>query len=479
MRGKLKPQATDIEEIVIGGLLIDGRATDEVMDYLRPDVFYLEKNQMIFEAIQNLYNNQEAIDLKTVSNQLKKSKNLSRIGGDFHLIDLTQKISSAAHIDHHGRILMQKYIQRELIKNSSAIIENAYEDGVDSLELLDKAFDHLGEVSNLIIRNKEINIKELTAEIIDYGGKLFRNEVKPGIETPISHLTNRMGGWRNGELIILAARPGMGKTAFALKTGWLAALQQIPVAFFSLEMSATRLLSRIFSMDLKIDNDKFTKDGLSPAEQEMIMARMNDFDNIPFYIDDTSSLTIQSLFVKAKKLKKNKGIKLLIIDYLQLMSGNSKNREQEISKISRGLKMIAIELDIPVIALSQLSRAVETRGGNKRPLLSDLRESGAIEQDADVVGFLYRPEYYGNETWDDYEGVSCVGEAEYIISKNRNGGLVRNRMKFEGRYTRFSDIDEETDVFDYPEPIKLNENVTADTFGPPTKIREDEDELPF
>ena len=483
MKGKLPPQDQEIEEIVIGALLIDSRATDDVMDYLRPDIFYKEKNKLIFKAIQTLYDANEAIDLKTVSNQLKKSKDLAMVGGDFHLIELTQKISSSAHIDHHGRILMQKYIQRELISNSSAIIENAYDDSFDSLDLLDKAFDHLGEVSNLIIRNKEIDIKELTAEIIDYGGKLFRNEIKPGIETPIKLLTSRMGGWRNGELIILAARPGMGKTAFALKAGWVAALAGIPVAFFSLEMTASRLLSRLWSMDLRIENDKFTKDGLSPDEQSRIMARMMEFEKIPFHIDDTSSLNIQTLRVKAKKLVKNHNVKMIIVDYLQLMDGNSKNREQEISKISRGLKMIALELELPVIALSQLSRAVETRGGNKRPMLSDLRESGAIEQDADVVQFIYRPEYYGSDTWDNYDGISCVGEAEYIVAKNRNGGLVKNRMKFEGKYTRFSDIDEpdqdfsNDDMFEPSRP-QPNNNLSG-AFDEPGKPEEDHDDLPF
>lgn len=451
MKGKIPPQAKEIEELVIGSMLIDSRGFEDVMDYLRVDVFYSEKNKSVFKAIEKLYRENEPVDLKTVSNQLQKSKELEKVGGDYYLIQLTQKISSSAHLDYHSRILMQKYIQRQLISNSSSIIENAYDDGVDSLALLDKAFDHLGAVSDLIIRNKDVDISELTADIIEHGGKLFRNEVKSGIETPIKNLTAKMGGWRNGELIIIAARPGMGKTAFALKCAWKAALQNIPVAFFSLEMSAQKLLSRLWSMDCKIEGDKFSKDGLSPDEQKQILIRITAFENgIPLHIDDTSSLTIQTILVKAKKLKKTKGIEMLVVDYLQLMTGNSKNREQEISKISRGLKMIALELDIPVIALSQLSRAVEQRGGNKRPMLSDLRESGAIEQDADVVQFIYRPEYYGVDTWDDYEGSSCLGEAEYIIAKNRNGGLVRNRMKFEGRFTRFADIDE-SDDFDYPD----------------------------
>lgn len=338
---------------------------------------------------------------------------------------------------------------------------------------MDNAYSHLNIVSDILIRNKEIDLKELTEDILTHAGKLYRKEIEPGIPTPIDNLTQKMGGWRNSELIILAARPGMGKTAFALKSGWVAALQGIPVGFFSLEMSAQQLLSRLWSMDLKIDNDKFTKTGLNPQEEQRILNRLNEFDEIPFYIDDEPALSIKTLSVKAKKWKKEKGIRMLIVDYLQLMSGTKNNREQDISSISRGLKLLAKELNIPVMALSQLSRAVEQRGGNKRPLLSDLRESGAIEQDADVVQFIYRPEYYNHTEWDDYDGVSCTGEAEYIIAKNRNGGLVRNRMKFVGKYTDFSNIDDFESYhqeYSFPKPNNDFQNAFSDN---------DDDEMPF
>ncbi len=470
--GKLKPQALDLEEVVLGAMMIDNRGLEEAISIMKAKVFYKRKHQEIYKAIEAIFLRNDHVDLLTVSAELKSRNKLLEVGGDYELIQLTQKVSSSAHIETHCRILMQKYIQREIITNSSAMVKNAYDDAVDVFDLLNDSYSHLNSISNILIKNKEVNLTELTQNILDHAGKLYRGEVKSGIETPIKNLTTKMGGWRDSELIILAARPGMGKTAFALKSGWVAALQGQPVGFFSLEMSAQQLLSRLWSMDLKIDNEKFTKTGLSPEEEQLVVRRLTSFNEIPFYIDDEAALTIQSLSVKAKKWKKEKGIKMIIVDYLQLMTGSKGNREQDISSISRGLKLLAKELNIPVIALSQLSRAVETRGANKRPMLSDLRESGAIEQDADVVQFIYRPEYYNHDEWDDYDNESCAGQAEYIVAKNRNGGLVRNRMRFEGRYTNFSDLDDFEDFIpDSPQPNYDLENAFGDT--------EDKDDMPF
>lgn len=479
-KGKLPPQAPELEEVVLGALLIDQKAIEEVASVMKSKMFYKSKHQDIYTAIENLFLKNEAIDLLTVSNELKSTGNLEKVGGDYSLIQLTQQVSSSAHIDFHARIIMQKYIQRQLISNSNAITKEAYEEGTDIFELVDKAYSHLNSVTNLLIKNKEIDLRSLTEEILNHAGKLYRGEVKSGIDTPISNLTSKMGGWRDNELIILAARPGMGKTAFALKAGWVAALQNIPVGFFSLEMGANQLLSRLWSMDLRIDNEKFTKTGLSPDEEKIVVNRLTQYNQIPFYIDDTPSLTIQVLSTKAKKWKKEKGIKMIIVDYLQLMTGSKNNREQDISSISRGLKLLAKELCIPVIALSQLSRAVEQRGGNKRPMLSDLRESGAIEQDADVVQFIYRPEYYGIDEWDDDERGPTAGQAEYIVAKNRNGGLVRDRMKFEGRYTNFTNIDDfEDSELDVVQEVKPEPNFDLkNAFDSDVKLPADDD-FPF
>lgn len=482
VKGKVPPQAVDLEEVVLGAMLIDKNSMDEVMLFMTAEMFYKNPHKLIFKAIRKLYLEETGIDLLTVEEQLKKTKELEKAGGIIYLMELTQKVSSSAHVEFHSRIIFQEYIKRQLISNSNLIIEDSYDRGKDPLDLLENAYNHLGNISNLIVPTKKTNIRELVADIVSHAGKLHRKEVEPGIKTPIIKLTNKMGGWRPAELIILAARPGMGKTAFALKTGWLAALNGIPTAFFSLEMSSTQLMSRVISMDCRIDGSKLQQDGLNPSEERQVIERMSEADKIPFHIDDTSSLNIHMLQTKAKKLKKENNIRLLIVDYLQLMDGTGKgsgrNREQEISEISRGLKKISMDLHIPVIALSQLSRAVETRGGSKRPMLSDLRESGAIEQDADVVGFIYRPEYYGISEWDDYDGVPCQGEAEYIIAKNRNGGLVRNRMRFEARYTLFSDIDEEyqEEEFIPPPPKNLMPN---EAFGNTPEPSEEEDDLPF
>ena len=445
-KGKIPPQAIDIEEAVIGAMLIDSKSIIEIVDLLNGDMFYKEAHRLIFKAMKDLYLNSQPIDLLTVSNHLKSKKELEIVGGDYALILLTQKVASTAHIESHALIVMQKYVQRELISNSSLIIEKSYSDEADTLNILDAAYNNLNGISEILVSKKEILFSEIIDKQIEKGIKIYRKEIKPGLPTPIERLTEVSGGWRNSELIILAARPGMGKTAFVLSCALEVAKQNNSVAFFSLEMSKEKLTDRVLSMEGKIDGAKFNIHGLNDSDVEVLKPIKRDLQSIPLIIDDTATLTIEQFQIKAKRLKAKNNIKLIIIDYLQLMLGSGKNREQEISKISRGLKIVAKELNIPIIALSQLSRAVEQRGGNKRPLLSDLRESGAIEQDADIVMFIYRPEYYGMTEWDDYDRSPTENEAEYIVSKNRNGGLIRNRMKFEGRFTLFSDI-EDNDPF--------------------------------
>lgn len=440
--GKIPPQAVEMEEAVLGALLVDQRAIAEV-DFLYNNMFYKEAHQHIHRAIMDLYTDSGRIDLLTVANELKRTEKLDLCGGDFYLAELTQKVSTSAHIETHARIIVQKYIMRSLIASSSEVIENCYDESADVFDLLDESYDNLNNIAESAIKPQEVIFSDVITDVLDRGRKIYNKEIKPGISTPIKLLTERTGGWRRTELIILAARPGTGKTAFALTNALDAVKQNIPTAFFSLEMSKEQLTARILSMEYKIDNQKFNVHGLRPEEQYTIQEGYKKLSKLPLFIDDTASLTIEQLQIKAKRLKSKYGIQFIVIDYLQLMTGKGKNREQEIAKISRGLKKIAKDLDIPVFALSQLSRAVETRGGTKRPLLSDLRESGAIEADADVVMFLYRPEYYGITEWDDerYHRDSTENEAEYIVAKNRNGGLVKNRMNFFGKYTLFADIE--------------------------------------
>lgn len=445
--GKMPPQAVDVEVAVLGALLVDVSGVIEMADFLFPEMFYKEAHKIIFETILEMYMENEAIDFITVSERLKSKNQIDKIGGDYYLIQLTKSVATSAHIEYHARIILQKFIQRSLIKNSSAIIENCYSDDSDVFEILDHAYNHLNEVAEKSIKQQETPFKAILRSQIEKAYKLYIGEIKPGIPTPIRQLTHKSGGWRDKELIIMAARPGMGKTSFALKAGIIAAGEGYPTAFFSLEMSKEQLANRILSMEAKIDNEKFNISGAS--EEDVTLAEISEkkLSSIPFHIDDTAALTIEQFQIKAKRFKSKYGIRLIIVDYLQLMHTTSRkgNREQEISAISRGLKKVSMDLGIPVIALSQLSRAVETRGGNKRPMLSDLRESGAIEQDADMVMFFYRPEYYSIENWDDYDNAPTDGQAEYIVAKNRNGGLVRNRMRFDAKYTLFSDLDQHND----------------------------------
>lgn len=470
---KLPPQALKLEEAVLGGLLIDNKAMDEVGDILLAEMFYKKEHKLIYTAIMKLNSQSIPIDILTVSTELKKQGNLKDAGGDFYIISLTQSVSSSAHSEFHARIIIQKYIQRKLIENSNETINTAYKDTVDVFELLDKAYTGLNIISEKSIKTQNVLLKELIDIQINRGVKIYKGLIKAGLSTPIQKLTQKTGGWRNSELIIIAARPGMGKTAFAVLCALHTAKQKIPVVIFSLEMSKEKLTDRILSMEAKIPSDKFNIEGLNEADMKLITPVQSRLKQLPLHIDDDANLTITQFQVKAKRLVNKFGIQLIIVDYLQLMSSSGKgtNREQEISKISRGLKITAKELNIPIIALSQLSRAVETRGGSKRPLLSDLRESGAIEQDADIVGFLYRPEYYNITEWDEYYNEPTENQAEYIIAKNRNGGLVRNRMKFEGKFTLFSDLEDE---FDFEKTHK-QEDFTDRMLGE----KEKDNDVPF
>lgn len=437
------PKAIEFEEAILGAILIDESCLLRIADILTPNMFYLKKFQHLFSVMMDMYKSGIQIDLLTVSNRLKQDDAGSERETRQGLINLANKISSGAHIESHAYIIIQKYMQRELIRNSQVLISKCHQNGQDVFDLLNDSYNLLNSVSEQSIKKREANFNDLVDNQIKRGVDIYNKKIKSGLSTPIYQLSQKTGGWRNGELIILAARPGMGKTAFALSIALTTGKSQTSVAFFSLEMSKEQLTNRVLSMLTKIDNQKFNISGLNAADEKKMKILKEDLKNLPLVIDDSASLSIEELQIKSKRMKANHNIGLIIVDYLQLMTGRAQSREQEISKISRGLKMVAKNLDIPVIALSQLSRAVESRGGSKRPMLSDLRESGAIEQDADVVMFLYRPEYYNIENWgDDYLNDTTKDQAEFIVAKNRNGGLVRGRMAFEGQFTLFSNLEE-------------------------------------
>ncbi|HET8752780.1 MAG TPA: replicative DNA helicase, partial [Salinimicrobium sp.] len=420
-KGKIPPQAVELEEVVLGAMMIDKKGVDEIIDILNAEVFYKSAHQYIFEAIHKLFENSEPVDLLTVSNQLRKDQKLEKAGGDFYLVQLTQKIASSAHIEFHARVILQKYIQRSLIKISTEIIEESYDETTDVFDLLDKAESRLYEVTQGNIKRSSETAQDLVLQAKKRIQEISNKEGLSGIPSGFDKLDKLTSGWQPSDLVIIAARPGMGKTALTLSMARnIAVGQNIPVAFFSLEMSSVQLITRLISSETGLPSEKLRTGNLAKHEWEQLNVKVKGLEKAPLFIDDTPSLSIFDLRAKARRLASTHGIKLIVIDYLQLMTagGNQKggNREQEISTISRNLKALAKELNVPVIALSQLSRAVETRGGSKRPILSDLRESGAIEQDADIVSFIYRPEYYKVEEWDDEERSPTEGQAEFIVA---------------------------------------------------------------
>jgi replicative DNA helicase len=466
-KGKLPPQAIDLEEVVLGAMMIDKKGVDEVIDILNAEVFYKESHQHIFEAIHILFENSEPVDLLTVSAQLKKNAKLEAAGGEFYLVQLTQKVSSSAHIEFHARIILQKYIQRSLIKISNEIIEDSYNETTDVFDLLDNAEAKLYEITQGNIKRSSETAQNLVIQAKKKIEEIANREGLSGIPSGFSKVDKLTSGWQPSDLIIIAARPGMGKTALTLSMARNIAVEHnIPVAFFSLEMSSVQLITRLISSETGLSSEKLRTGNLEKHEWEQLNVKVKGLEKAPLFIDDTPSLSIFDLRAKARRLSSQHGIQLIIVDYLQLMTagGSQKggNREQEISTISRNLKALAKELNVPVIALSQLSRAVETRGGSKRPLLSDLRESGAIEQDADIVSFIYRPEYYKIDEWDDEDRTPTAGQAEFIVSKHRNGGLDEIRLKFIGHLGRFENLE----TFDFPTEIhsRMNDAANDDTF---------------
>lgn len=444
--GKLPPQAIDMEEAVLGALMLEKDALTEVADVLKPDSFYKETHQRIYSAILTLFADSEPIDMLTVTAKLRSTGELELIGGAAYIMELTSKVNSAANIEFHARIISQASIKRELIRISSEIQKEAFEDTTDVFRLLDKTEQSLFQISESNIKKNYSDMGALMRQALaELDQKKNNTDGLTGVPSGFSALDRLTSGWQKTELMILAARPGMGKTAFVVSSLRNAAVDfGVPVAIFSLEMSSVQLVNRLISAEAEIDSEKIRKGSLAPHEWEQLHHRIHKLTNAPIFIDDTPALSILELRAKARRLKAQHDIQMIVIDYLQLMTGDTGgkgagNREQEIAMISRSLKNLAKELDVPVIALSQLSRAVETRGGEKRPQLSDLRESGSIEQDADMVIFLYRPEYYG--ITEDDNGNSVAGIGEVILAKNRAGSLDTIQLRFIGKYTKFADLD--------------------------------------
>ncbi|MFT3676689.1 MAG: replicative DNA helicase [Chitinophagaceae bacterium] len=451
--GKIPPQAKDLEEAVLGAVMLEKTAFDTVIEILKPECFYVEAHQRIFRAMQGLANKSQPINILTVAEELRSREELDVVGGAYYVTKLTNAVVSAANIEAHARIILQKFIQRELIRISGEIISDAYEDSTDVFDLLDDAEGKLFEITNNHLRKNFDTINSVLVKTIQRIEDMrHKNEDVTGVPSGFSQLDKVTYGWQNTDLIILAARPAVGKTAFALNLARNAAMnpsKPTGVAVFSLEMSAGQLVQRILSAESEIWLEKIARGKLEEHEMKQLYARgIQRLAQAPLFIDDTPALNIFELRAKCRRLKNKHNIGMVIIDYLQLMSGSNENRqtnrEQEISNISRNLKGLAKELSIPIIALSQLSRAVEQRGakeGSRVPQLSDLRESGAIEQDADMVMFLYRPEYY--EMSQNAEGESVKGLTEVKIAKHRNGSLETIKLKALLHIQKFTNWDED------------------------------------
>ena len=442
--GKLQPQAVDLEEGVLGALMLEKNAVNDVIEILQPNSFYKDAHQRIYAAILELFQESEPIDILTVTSKLKQKGELDIVGGAFYISHLTNRVGSSANVEFHARIISQKYILRELIRISSETIRNAFDDTSDVFDLLDKTESELYGVAEGNIRKNYDSMSTIIRQALEeIDGARENKDGISGIPTGFTDLDKVTSGWQRSDMIVLAARPGMGKTAFVLSMARNVAVQfNIPVAIFSLEMASVQLVNRLIASEAEISAEKLRKGSLADHEYAQLHARIDKLSTAPIFIDDTPALSIFELRAKARRLKQQHNVDLIIIDYLQLMTAGGEgkgNREQEISSISRSIKGIAKELNVPIIALSQLSRSVESRGGDKRPLLSDLRESGAIEQDADIVSFIYRPEYYKYTEWED--GTPCHGQAELIIAKHRNGSLENIRMRFIGHLARFDNLD--------------------------------------
>lgn len=484
--GKVPPHAVDLEEAVLGALMLEKDALTDVIQILRPESFYRQEHVHIYETIQQLFQESEPIDILSVTNNLKKTGKLDLVGGAYYISKLTDRVASSANAEFHARIIAQKHIQRELIRVSGEIYHDAFEDTTDVFDLLDRAEQNLFAVTEGNIRKDVDEMKSLIAQAVEDIEKagLQESGVR-GVPSGFVEVDRVTAGWQKQDLLIIAARPGMGKTSFILSMARnMGVDHNRPIAVFSLEMSALQLTNRLIASETELSASKLREGSLEPHEWEQLNSKLHKLSQAPIYIDDTPSLSVFELRAKCRRLKAQHNIELIMVDYLQLMTAggdnkNGGNREQEISMISRSLKSIAKELDIPVVCLSQLSRNVETRGGVKRPMLSDLRESGAIEQDADMVMFIYRPEYYGLEETET--GMPTAGYAELIIAKHRNGALKDVPLRFIGNLAKFTDW--ESHDFDLGGAMPISNEFEGGggqaTRTIPSKMNDDDDSAPF
>lgn len=444
----IQPQAPELEKVVLGALMVESDAYSLISEILRPESFYEHRHQLIYQAITTLAIQQQPVDILTVTEQLKKTGDLEEVGGPFYVTQLSGMVASSAHIEFHARIIAQKFLARELITFTSNIQTKAFDESIDVDDLMQEAEGKLFEISQQNMKKDYTQINPVIKEAYDLLQKAAtRTDGLSGLASGFHALDKMTSGWQNSDLIIIAARPGMGKTAFVLSmTKNIAVDSKVPVALFSLEMSNVQLVNRLIVNVCEITGDKIKSGQLAPYEWGQLDYKINDLYDAPLYVDDTPSLSVFELRTKARRLVREHNVRLIIIDYLQLMNASGMSfgsRQEEVSTISRSLKGLAKELNIPIIALSQLNRGLENRQGDegKRPQLSDLRESGAIEQDADMVCFIHRPEYH--KIYQDANGNDLREMAEIIIAKHRNGAVGNVVLRFKSEYARFQNLDDD------------------------------------
>ncbi|MCD8317567.1 MAG: replicative DNA helicase [Paraprevotella sp.] len=483
--GHVQPQAIEFEEAVLGALMIEQDAYSLVSEILRPESFYDHRHQLIYEAIRTLNLQQKPVDILTVTQHLESTGELEEVGGPFYITQLSGKVASSAHIEYHARIIAQKFLARELITFTSMVQTKAFDSTVDVDDLMQEAEGKLFEISQQNMKKDYTQINPVIREAYDMLQKAAaRSDGLSGLSSGFEKLDKMTSGWQNSDLVIIAARPAMGKTAFVLSMAKKMAVDmKIQVAMFSLEMSNVQLVNRMIINVCEIPGEKLKSGQLAPYEWVQLDSKIKQLYDAPFYVDDTASLSVFELRTKARRLVREHGVKIILIDYLQLMNASGMSfgsRQEEVSTISRSLKGLAKELNIPIIALSQLNRGVESREGidGKRPQLSDLRESGAIEQDADMVCFIHRPEYY--KIYQDEKGRDMHGMAEIIIAKHRNGAVGDVLLKFRGEYARFQDPEEDAYVPMPGEAVVFGgEKGNGAALPPPEMVPPMDDSSPF
>ncbi len=486
--GKIPPQAVDLEQAVLGAMMLEKNAVTEIIVILSQESFYDPKHQYIFAVMKDLFGTSKPIDILTVIDKLKRNGELEAAGGAAYVSQLTSRVASTAHVEFHARIIAEKHIKRELIRMCTEVMRDAFDDTNDVFDVLNKAEGDLFKIAENNMGKAVDVMQTVVRKAIEEIEKASQNtDGISGVPTGFYALDKITAGWQKSDMIVIAARPAMGKTAFVLSMARNTAVDHNQgVAIFSLEMSSVQLVKRLIASETRLSAEKLRKGDLRDDEFQQLHTRISKLATAPIYIDDTAGISIFDLRAKCRRLKIQYDIQMVIIDYLQLMTAGGKsqgNREQEISSISRSIKEIAKELNIPIVALSQLSRSVEQRGGDKKPVLSDLRESGAIEQDADIVSFIYRPEYYG--FMQDEDGNSNAGVGEIIIAKHRNGALDSVRLRFIAQYARFDNIEGFDDSANAPgAPAQLNANNDFDdqggnTYTIPSKMNSLDQDIDF